>query len=99
MSYINHFGEQSKDYQQFRPTYPKELFDYLFSLVTTFDLAVDCATGNGQAAMQLANRFKKVIGIDLNQEQLAIASQKDNIEYKCMSVEKTDIPDYAVDLI
>lgn len=99
MSYIKHFGEQSKDYLQFRPTYPQELYDYLFSLTKSFDLAVDCATGNGQAALQLANRFKKVIAIDINQEQLAIAPRKENIEYKCTPVEKTDIPADSVDLI
>lgn len=99
MSYLKHFGEQSSQYQQFRPTYPKELFEYLFTLVKTFDLAVDCATGNGQAALELASRFNKVIGIDLNREQLDFAEKRNNIEYKCMDVEHTDIADHSVDLI
>lgn len=99
MDYINHFGEQSADYLKFRPDYPKELYDYLISLVKANDLAWDCGTGNGQTAAYLANYFKKVIATDINQAQLDVAIKKDNISYFCWPAEKTHIAVDTVDLI
>lgn len=99
MNYIDHFGNKSENYLNYRPNYPDELYQYLSSLVVEHDLAWDCGTGNGQAAVKLANYFKQVIGTDLNQAQLDVAIKKDNIHYYCWPAEKTEIPTASVDII
>ncbi|MBX3709888.1 MAG: class I SAM-dependent methyltransferase [Gammaproteobacteria bacterium] len=99
MKYINHFGEKSEDYSRYRPDYPSELYHYLANLTVKHDLAWDCGTGNGQAAMCLAAYFELVIGSDVNQAQLDVARKKNNIRYHCWSAEKTELSDATVDLI
>jgi hypothetical protein len=51
MTFSDHFSDHADRYKAYRPTYPDELFTYLASLVPDHDLAWDCATGNGQAAL------------------------------------------------
>jgi hypothetical protein len=50
----DNFSEQAKQYAQFRPHYPPELFSHVFSLVQEKNTAWDCGTGNGQVANVLA---------------------------------------------
>ena len=64
MQFKDHFSEHAADYAKFRPNYPAELFDHLASLPRARALAWDCATGNGQAALGLAQHFEKVVGTD-----------------------------------
>lgn len=99
MKYIHHFGEQSNNYLQFRPDYPDELYDYLMTLIKEHHLAWDCGTGNGQAAVKLAQYFDEVIGSDVNQAQLDVAVKKSNVHYFCWSAEKTELEENTVDLI
>ena len=57
------FNVQASDYAKFRPTYPKELYDIVYEYLGRDHprcLAVDVATGNGQAACALAECFDKV---------------------------------------
>ncbi len=65
MSGFGHlFGRQAQAqaYAAFRPSYPADLYEhiYRFADLKCYDLAVDIATGSGQAASVLAKRFKKV---------------------------------------
>jgi SAM-dependent methyltransferase len=99
MSFIEHFADKPESYQKFRPDYPEELYTYLMSLVPSPDVAWDCGTGTGQAAVALAKRFKQVIASDINQAQLNVAPKIDNISYHCWSADKTTIADASVDLI
>lgn len=99
MNYIQHFADQSEHYQQFRPDYPDELFQFLASLVSEHSLAWDCATGNGQAASSLAKYFSQVVASDINQTQLDVAIKKDNIQYFCWPADKTELVAHTVDLI
>lgn len=99
MTFIKHFGEKSQDYLRFRPEYSENLFAYLSGLVKEHDLAWDCGTGNGQAAVKLAEYFKNVIGTDINQAQLDVAMRRHNVHYDCCKVENTNIPSACVDLI
>ena len=73
MNSKDRFSEHAQAYSVFRPTYPKELYDFIFSHVQEFDAAWDCATGNGQAAFELAKKFKRVEATDISQSQLANA--------------------------
>jgi len=59
MTFKDHFSKQAADYAKFRPGYPQELFDYLGSIAPTRQLAWDCATGSGQAAVGLATVFDR----------------------------------------
>ncbi len=98
-THIQHFAKNSADYKQFRPDYPEALFTYLESLVPDKQLAWDCGTGNGQAAVALAKRFNQVIASDISQEQLNMAPKVPNINYHCWPAQKTTLPDHSVDLI
>ena len=50
MSQKDYFSGHAKIYAAFRPTYPKELYDFIFKHTKNFDRAWDCATGNGRVA-------------------------------------------------
>jgi SAM-dependent methyltransferase len=64
------------------------------------EVAWDCATGNGQAAVSLSPHFKKIIATDLSSDQIKNAITKPNIEYQVLKAEEhLNIPDQSVDLI
>ena len=73
MAFKDHFSRQAADYAEFRPRYPREMFEYLGTITPTRDIAWDCATGNGQAAVELANVYNHVIATDASQSQIANA--------------------------
>jgi len=93
------FSQQSDLYARYRPTYPKELYDYILSFVKEKNTAWDCATGNGQAAVVLADHFKKVIATDISAPQIDKAIKKDNIVYSVCSAESTPFEENTFDLI
>src|SRR5271165_468971 len=95
----DHFSGHAACYQQFRPRYPDALFAYLASLCPTHDLAWDCATGNGQAAVALAPYFESVIATDLSAEQIAQAQGDAKVRYLVASADKAPIDDHTVDLV
>jgi ubiquinone/menaquinone biosynthesis C-methylase UbiE len=75
------------------------MFDYLASLAPSTELAWDCGTGNGQAALALAERFQQVIATDASAAQIGSAFPHERIEYRVEPSEKTSIPSNSVDLI
>ena len=93
------FSKQSDLYAKYRPTYPKELFDYVVSFVQSKDVAWDCATGNGQAASVLSGHFNKIIATDISAAQINKAVKKDNIEYFIYPAESTPFADNSFDLV
>ncbi|MDQ3851473.1 MAG: class I SAM-dependent methyltransferase [Thermoproteota archaeon] len=93
------FSSYSKEYASSRPTYPRSLFGFLVGLVQYRNLAWDCATGNGQAAVFLSEYFEQVIASDASREQIENAQPKDNIRYEVFPAEKTALADNSVDLI
>jgi len=99
MEYIKHFNQQAERYRKFRPDYPDALFDYLLSLVGKNARVWDCATGNGQAALSLAQRFKSVIATDINQAQLDDAFIHPSIEYRYGEAEYSGLPEHSINLI
>ncbi|MCS6885469.1 MAG: class I SAM-dependent methyltransferase [Acidobacteriota bacterium] len=84
MVYSDYFSQSAELYCTYRPTYPTKLFDYLTSLCSKHSLAWDVATGNGQAALPLADRFEKVIATDISVHQLEQALRHPRITY-CVS--------------
>jgi ubiquinone/menaquinone biosynthesis C-methylase UbiE len=93
------FSEQATLYASYRPSYPPELISYILQFVKHKDCAWDCATGNGQAAVLLADHFDKVYATDHSEKQLALAIPKKNISYSVSSAEHTPFPDHIFDLI
>lgn len=93
------FSKQAADYAKYRPGYPKALYDCIFNHVRNFDLAWDCATGNGQAAVELAAEFKQVIATDMSRKQIEHAELKPNISYLVSPAEKTPFQDHCFDLV
>lgn len=99
MNFKDYYSKQAVEYSKFRPTYPDELFQYLNSITDTHNLALDCATGNGQAARGLAKYFKKIIAIDASNAQIRNAYKLHNIEYKVAKAESTGLESKSVDLV
>jgi len=93
------FSKQSDLYARYRPTYPKELYEYILSFVKEKNTAWDCATGNGQAAIVLADHFKKVIATDISAAQIEKATLKKNIEYRVYPAESTPFEENIFDLV
>src|SRR5687767_10891891 len=93
------FSTQSDLYARYRPTYPKELYDHILSFVKEKNIAWDCATGNGQAALVLADHFKKVIATDISAAQIEKATLKENIEWLVCPAESTPFAENTFDLV
>lgn len=93
------FSTQAGTYAAYRPHYPDALFEYLYSVCKGFDKAWDCATGNGQVAARLSERFTEVCATDLSKAQITHATQKPNIQYSVQRAEHTNFADNSFDLI
>ena len=81
ITFPDHFSDHADRYEAYRPTYPDSLFAYLASLVPAHDLAWDCATGNGQAALGLTPHFRTIIATDASPRQIAQAHPHPKVTY------------------
>lgn len=95
----DHFSGYAADYRQFRPTYPPELFALLASVAPAHELAWDCGTGSGQAAVPLADHFARVFATDASAEQIAHAGPHPRVEYAVAPAEACPLPDACADLV
>jgi ubiquinone/menaquinone biosynthesis C-methylase UbiE len=95
----DHFSTVASRYADYRPRYPKELFDYVGGLAPSRSLAWDCAAGNGQATIDLATHFQRVIATDASSEQIAAAQRVPNVEYRVAAAEESGLPDNSADLV
>ena len=99
MSFKDHFSTQADSYARYRPRYPAELYDYLTALPAARQLAWDCATGSGQAAVALAESFEQVIATDASPQQLERAQAHPRVSYQVASAEASPLTDASADLI
>jgi SAM-dependent methyltransferase len=99
VTFKDHFSKQAADYAKFRPRYPQELFDYLGRIAPSRQLAWDCGTGNGQAAVGLASVFHRVIATDASEKQIANAQPHERVEYRVAPAEASGIKAATLDLI
>lgn len=83
----------------FRPRYPKELFEWLASIAPSQGLAWDCATGSGQAAVELAEVFDRVIATDASEKQIANAERHTRVEYRVAAAEDSGLDPGFVDVV
>lgn len=94
----DHFSAHAAEYAAHRPKYPPALFDWLAGESPGRALAWDCATGNGQAAVALAEHFRRVVASDASAEQIARAAPHPKITYRVEPAERTGLQPASVDL-
>ncbi|KAI9281421.1 S-adenosyl-L-methionine-dependent methyltransferase [Umbelopsis sp. AD052] len=90
-------------YAEFRPIYNKATYDLIYDYHSKkggqFEVAVDVATGTGQVASNLADKFKEVHGTDLSARMLESAVKKDNLDYQACPAESLPFADASVDVL
>ena len=99
MTFRDHFSTQSAAYAQFRPHYPEALIQYLADLAPARERAWDCATGNGQVAVELARFFTEVVATDASARQLEHATPHERVRYRVLPAEQTDFAPASFDLV
>ena len=71
LKFKDHFSDRAALYATCRPLYPDSLFAQLAGLTREHRAAVDCGTGNGQAALGLTKHFRRVIATDPSEAQIS----------------------------
>lgn len=95
----DHFSAVAPSYAAYRPRYPSALFDFLADRAPSRALAWDCACGNGQATIDLAERFDRVIATDASAAQIAQAPVHPRIEWRVAPGDRSGIADGTCDLV
>jgi SAM-dependent methyltransferase len=75
------------------------LFGWLASIAPVRQLAWDCATGSGQAAVEVAEVFERVIATDASEKQITNAERHQGVEYRVATAERSGLESSSVDLI
>lgn len=99
MTFKDHFSAHAELYAEFRPTYPESLFRGLAGIAPARRTALDCGTGNGQAAIGLASHFNRVIATDPSAAQIARAIPHQHVDYRVAPAEASGLAPASVDLV
>lgn len=97
------FGRVSDDYARFRPGPPASFYDRVERIVPLRGIvATDVGTGTGLAAIEMAKRGAKVIGVDPSEEQLAAAQRGARaaqvpVEFRVGKAEELPLVDSTID--
>jgi SAM-dependent methyltransferase len=59
----------------------------------------DCACGNGQATVELAERFDRVVATDASREQIASAKPQFKVEFRVAPAEESGLLDESVGMV
>jgi SAM-dependent methyltransferase len=92
------FSPFAATYARARPRYPPELYAWLAARCERRELAWDAATGNGQAAVGLAEHFERVVATDVSVGQIAHAARHPRVDYRVAAAERSGLADASVDL-
>jgi SAM-dependent methyltransferase len=98
-AFADHFSEHAADYARYRPTYPDALFETVTSYCPSLNLVWDCGTGNGQAAVRLAEWANHVVATDASAEQIRAATPHPRVEYRVEPAGVVSLDDGSVDLV
>ena len=98
-AFKDHFSGHANAYARFRPDYPPALYAWLADAAPSPERAWDCGTGNGQAAVALAEHFAEVIATDASDTQIASAFAHPRVRYHVAPAEASGIDAGSVDLI
>ena len=100
------WGKTSEDYQKYRAGYPNTFYQILQALGIGLSgqRILDLGTGTGELALNFARQGTNVIGIDISEQQIAIARQKAKeqkltIDFQVVSAENLHYPDQYFDAI
>jgi len=99
MSNAELFSTVAREYANFRPGYPPELFAWLARVATRRDVVWDCGCGSGQASTALAEHFSVVHATDVAPEQIAAAKPHARVRYDVAPAESSGLPAASVDLV
>ena len=98
-AFHDHFSGHAAHYAAHRPTYPPALFDWLAGVAPGRALAWDVATGNGQAALALAQHFDRVVATDASPQQIAQAPAHPRVAWHVEPAERSRLAPQSVDLV
>jgi SAM-dependent methyltransferase len=90
-AFKDHFSRQSAAYRRYRPGYPDALIEFVVASAPDRRLAIDCATGNGQAAVQLAPHVDLVLAVDGSESQVTKAREHPRVRYAVATAERLPI--------
>lgn len=93
------FSRGAAEYAAHRPHYPPRLFAELAVHAPRRELAWDCATGNGQAALGLAEHFARVWATDASAAQIAAATLHPRVSYRVALAHQSGLASATVDLV
>jgi ubiquinone/menaquinone biosynthesis C-methylase UbiE len=99
MSNATLFATVAREYANFRPGYPPELFAWLASVSPARDVVWDCGCGSGQASVALAEHFSQVLATDVAPEQIAAARTHARVRYRVAAAEHSGLDAESVDLV
>jgi SAM-dependent methyltransferase len=99
MSNAELFKTVAREYANFRPGYPPELFGWLARVAPSLGAVWDCGCGSGQASVALAEHFEVVYASDIAAEQIAAAKSHPRVRYAVAPAEHSGLGDASVDLV
>ena len=92
------FSTVAREYANFRPGYPPELFAWLARTCERRERAWDCGCGSGQASTALAGHFAQVHATDVSPEQIAAAKPHPRVSYAVAPAEHSGLEAESIDL-
>jgi SAM-dependent methyltransferase len=99
MSNAELFATVAREYANFRPGYPPELFAWLARVAPARDAVWDCGCGSGQASLALAEHFAVIHATDVAPEQIAAARPHARVRYSVAPAEHSGLGPNSVDLV
>lgn len=93
------FSRGAAEYAVHRPRYPSRLFAEVASRAPRTELAWDCATGNGQAAVGLADHFRTVVATDASAAQIASAIPHERVTYRVAHADASGLDASSTDAV
>jgi SAM-dependent methyltransferase len=98
-SFKDYFSEHADNYAESRFSYPAEIFAWLAEIVPHHKRAWDCGTGNGQAAIVLAEHFEQVLATDASTRQIDHAIPHTRVEYQVGREDQCRLTEGSVALV
>lgn len=93
------FSTVAREYANFRPGYPPELFAWLARISRSREAVWDCGCGSGQASVALAEHFSLVLATDVAPEQIDVAKPHPRVRYSVAPAEHSGLAAASVDLV
>ncbi len=95
----DHFSGVSSGYAEFRPRYPRALYEFITTVAPAHDRVWDCGAGSGQASVDLAESFRHVVASDLSAEQLTHGPEHPQIFWVAAAAEAAPILGKSIDAV